>query len=211
MNLFNTETWKTLEVRWGSGFEQLLPEEQEAIALFWLEGETMNGTLNQFFGNSSGDLALLALSGLKSLKMPITLEAFESALQYFGDRYPIDCDERATALKAIKAEHGDDVFTPATRVIQELPERFFEAAVDRLEKVYSEAGLHQTAVERWRSVRARGGDTAPKRVNPIDWAKAEIEDHPYCKQPCPECGYPNPAYRNSCKKCGFPYSQKSIE
>ena len=114
-----------------------MPEEQEAIALWWLEAETMNGSLHQFFWNSSGDLALIALSGLKRLRMPITAKALESALQYFGDDYPINRSQRAEALKRIESQYGKEVFGPETNVIENLPERFLEAAVAKLEKIYS--------------------------------------------------------------------------
>ncbi|MGB4812809.1 MAG: DUF4375 domain-containing protein [Methylophilaceae bacterium] len=137
MNLTNHPTWQRLEARWDGGFELLMPEEQEAIALWWLETETMNGTLDQFFWNSSGDLALIALSGLKKLDMQVTTKAFESALQYFGDDYPIDRSARAIALEKIEAEHGEDVFTPASRIIQNLPEDFVQTALERLDKIYA--------------------------------------------------------------------------
>jgi len=137
MSTTNSPTWKRLEERWNEGFERLLSEEQEAIALWWLESETMNGTLNQFFWNSSGDLAMVALSGLKKLNMLITMKAFESALRYFGDNFPTDRAERMSALEKIEDEHGVDVFTPASRVIKNMPENFVQAAVDRLERLYA--------------------------------------------------------------------------
>ena len=60
-------------------FDTLLAQEQEAIALWWLEAETMNGRLDQYFWNSAGDQALIALRGLHSLHMPITSKAFGTA------------------------------------------------------------------------------------------------------------------------------------
>jgi hypothetical protein len=136
MNATKTAIWKRLEERWDQGFGTLLPEEQEAIALWWLEAETMNGSLNQFFWNSSGDLALIAVAGLKNLDAPTTLRAFESALKYFGNHYPTSREARMQVLEAIEREHGSDVFTPASNVIQDLPERFVEAAVERLTSIY---------------------------------------------------------------------------
>ena len=53
------KTWEVLERRWEAGFDELWPEEQQALALWWLISETMNGGLDQFFWNSSGDQALL--------------------------------------------------------------------------------------------------------------------------------------------------------
>lgn len=129
--------WTQLEQRWDQGFDRLLPQEKEAIALWWLEAETMNGTLNQFFWNSAGDLALLARSGLASLALPTTLQALQSALDYFGADYPTDRALRMQQLEKIESEHGVDVFTPASRIIQDLPEDFVQAALDRLAPLYA--------------------------------------------------------------------------
>lgn len=137
MGVTSSPTWKRLEARCDQGFDILLREEQEAIALWWLEAETMNGTLNQFYWNSAGDMALLARGGLRSLGMPITLAALESTLAHFGDDYPLDRDARMAVLEAIEERHGEDVFTPASRIIQDLPEDFVQAAVDRLAVLYA--------------------------------------------------------------------------
>ncbi len=138
MGLSSSPTWKKLEERWDQGFDTLLREEQEAIALWWLEAENMNGTLNQFYWNNAGDMALLARDALRSLGMPITLAALESTLAYFGDRYPLDRDERMAVLEVIEARYGEEVFTPASRIIQDLPEDFVEAAVERLGRLYAQ-------------------------------------------------------------------------
>ena len=114
-----------------------MKEEQEAIALYWLEAETMNGALHQFFFNSSGDLALLAVSGLQRLQLPITLAAFNSALAYFGESYPTNPELRAERLKQIESVHGEDVFTPASETIIELREDFLQAAIDSLAEIYA--------------------------------------------------------------------------
>lgn len=125
MGLSNSPTWKQLEARWDQGFDTLLREEQEAIALWWLEAETMNGTLNQFYWN---------------LGMPVTLAALESTLAYFGDTYPLDRDARMAVLEGIEERYGEDVFTPASRIIQDLPEDFVRATVDRLAVLYARDG-----------------------------------------------------------------------
>ncbi|MFZ6743722.1 DMP19 family protein [Undibacterium sp. JH2W] len=137
MGITNTDTWKKLESRWEQGFDLLMPAEQQAIALWWLEAETMNGTLNQFFWNSAGDMALLALTALQELDLPVTTKALQSALRFFGDDYPVDRDARMRMLEIIETEHGTDAFMPASRIIQDLPEDFVLAAVDRLEDLYA--------------------------------------------------------------------------
>jgi len=137
MSLTESPTWKLLEQHWDEGFDSLMQEEKEAIALWWLEAETMNGTLDQFFWNNSGDLALIARSGLVSLGMPVTLQALQSALDYFGDTYPTNREQRMQQLEAIEEVHGAGVFIPASDIIQDLPEDFVQAAVDRLENIYA--------------------------------------------------------------------------
>ena len=137
MGLLKSPTWQRLEQRWDNGFESLMKEEQETIALYWLEAETMNGSMHQFFSNSSGDLAPLALSGLQSLNLPITLEAFKSALEFFGENYPINREVRAECLKHIESVHGEEVFTPASEAIIEFREDFLQAAADRLTEIYA--------------------------------------------------------------------------
>ena len=41
-------------------------------------------------------------------------------------------------LEEIEAQHGPDVFTPASRIIQDLPERFVEAAVTDIAQRYAQ-------------------------------------------------------------------------
>lgn len=137
MSSTENATWNRLEQNWAKGFASLQREEQETLALWWLESETMNGTLNQFFWNSSGDLALLALAGLKNLTTPVTLAAFNSALAYFGDDYPCNRELRMAKLELLEAQYGADLFTPASRIIQDLPEDFVGAALQRLALVYA--------------------------------------------------------------------------
>jgi hypothetical protein len=76
-----TRAWNILEKRWGRlGFDELFHEEQEVIALFWLEGDVLNGGFDQYFANSSDDLAPLALSGLKRIGATKTHRILESAM-----------------------------------------------------------------------------------------------------------------------------------
>ena len=137
MSITDSPTWQRLEARWAEGFEQLHAEEQEAIALWWLEAETMNGTLDQYFWNSAGDQALIALRGLHSLGMPVTLLAFNAALALFGEHYPCEREARMQVLETLEAQHGDTLFLAPSRVIQDLPEDFVQAALDRLQVLYA--------------------------------------------------------------------------
>lgn len=133
--------WAVLEDRWKGGFEGLLVEEQEAIAIWLLVSETMNGALDQFFWNSSGDLALLAQAGLQKLDQPITLAALNAALAYFGPEYPVERFKRQDALEAIVSQHGEEVFNASSDTIQDFPEDVEEAALSRLREVYARIGI----------------------------------------------------------------------
>ena len=136
-NTTNSLTWKMLETRWDKGFENLETEEQEVLALYWLQAETMNGGLDQFFHNSSGDLAPLALAGLQRLNCTQTYSVLNDLITLvFGKNYPIIREDRFTFLEKIEAELGPDYDRVATNFIQDLSENFLELAVANLEKRY---------------------------------------------------------------------------
>jgi hypothetical protein len=129
-------TWNILESRRGRpGFDELFREEQEVIALFWLEGEVLNGSFHQYFTNSSGDLAPLAVSGLRRIGATKTLRILESAMDKLctGD-YPTDRDERWDLLEALGEE--TEIFDADSSALCELPEKFREMSLDRLAANY---------------------------------------------------------------------------
>lgn len=138
-------TWKALEQRWDEGFDTLWPEEQQTIALWWLVSESMNGGLDQFFWNSSGDLALLAQAGLRRLQLPQTLAALNQALSHFGPDYPVEREARHTVLLRLEAEWGQEdfnrLFDAPTTVMQDYAERCDEVAVNDLRPRYVAAGF----------------------------------------------------------------------
>lgn len=120
--------WRMLETRWELGFEALASEEREAIALYWLEAEVMNGGLHQYFYNSAGDLAVLAVSALDRLGCERTLSILKGAMSKLGaETYPIDWSARQLLLGRLSED-----FDAETRELQDLPERFFEAAMEDL-------------------------------------------------------------------------------
>ena len=130
-----TITWKTLERRWGElGFDALSQSEREAISLFWLEAEVMNGGMHQYFFNSSGDGAPLAASALRSLGATRSLELLESCMAKFGPIYPVDREKRGDMLDALGWD--PDPFDSETVELQDLPEDFFRLALDRLSEQY---------------------------------------------------------------------------
>ena len=62
------------------GYDGLSPYERHCEALLALEGDVMNGGLSQYFFNSSGDLAPVALAALAELGAWETHAALDSAL-----------------------------------------------------------------------------------------------------------------------------------
>ncbi|WP_249352228.1 DUF4375 domain-containing protein [Rudaea sp. 3F27F6] len=124
-----------LEERWSKlGFEALSHPEQEAIALFWLEGEVMNGGLHQFFANSCGDLSSLVLSGLARLGAKQTLAQFESAISKLGaGLYLHDRQVRLAHLERLPP----DAFDAETVALQAYPEPSFRLALADLAIYYS--------------------------------------------------------------------------
>ena len=70
MDLTNAQqqAWDKLGQRYEDvGFGELSKPEQHFVALEALAGDTLNGSLDQYFFNSSGDLALVAIEALDTL------------------------------------------------------------------------------------------------------------------------------------------------
>ena len=58
----------TIETRWRRhGYDALLPEERDYLLVWWLEAEASNGSLHQYFDNSTGDAALDTLNALRRI------------------------------------------------------------------------------------------------------------------------------------------------
>ncbi len=127
---------KILNRRWGRpGFDALFREEQEVLALYWLEVEVLNGGFHQYFCNSAGDLAPLAVSGLKRIDAPVALGLLETAMANLcAGEYPTDRDSRWDALSALGEE--PDVFDDVGDRFREQREPFREMALERLAQSY---------------------------------------------------------------------------
>jgi hypothetical protein len=142
--------WKRLESRWRDiGFDGLDPVEREAIALYWLEAEVMNGGFEQYFSNSSGDSVAEAIRGLGRLSCTATLAILNEAIAELGvDSGELhDRESRARRLSFIAQEWErvgtgkPEPFDGPTNRLQHLPERFFESACLALAAPY---GLEST-------------------------------------------------------------------
>jgi hypothetical protein len=131
------ERWERLE------FDGLSQPEQEAIALYWLEGEVMNGGLIQYFTNSSGDLSLLARSGLERLGCLVSLGLLDAAISRLhlgaslGSREARNDAVERLVRDADPANGMVDPFDAETNALVALPEDFFGLALDDLSRHYA--------------------------------------------------------------------------
>jgi hypothetical protein len=136
---------KTLYHRWEKlGYDALLPAEQQYIALWWLVAEVMNGGFDQYFMNSSGDLAPVALEALKAVGATESLNILEQAMAIFGlGGYSIDREERWNKRRAIDPDGNAQIqtFDKLSRALEDSPEDFEGAALDRLAVIYSSNDL----------------------------------------------------------------------
>lgn len=131
------QTWKQLERRWKDlGFDGLTLQEKETISLYWLQAELFNGGLDQYFHNSSGDLVPYAISELKRIGAHQTLALLESAMgKIDANEYPVDRSKRLEILRRSDSEINP--FEIETDAMEELPERFFDLAVEELASTYA--------------------------------------------------------------------------
>jgi hypothetical protein len=135
----------TLNERWREiGFDALLPEEQQYIAIYWLIAETMNGGLHQYFYNSSGDLAPLAMKGLKAVGAIASLGILERALAIFPPGgYSTERENRWKGLKAISGDSHAEIaaFDEVSDALQDYPEDVDGLSLNRLAALYSSNGV----------------------------------------------------------------------
>ena len=191
-------------------WDGLTEPERNLVALRVFDSEVHNGALDQFFGNSGGEHALQAVRGLRAIGAGKAALLLAEAMGLFpGGVVPQAQAPRRAALDSLAPQAIAAMDRLSDQLLDELAALHRDRLVDRYVQSHDDEFLGpRTALDLWHSVRARGGDTAPRRVHPVDWLKAEAEDRVHCRQPCPECRYPSPAYRSSCKRCGFPYRQK---
>lgn len=138
MDLTNTqqEAWDKLGQRYETvGFDKLSKLEQHFVALEALAGDTLNGSLDQYFFNSSGDLAPVAIEALDSLgeqEASSTLRAVITTLWPTG--YPTDRSERYERV----AELEDEAFLASeSDVIIASHERFLARCLEVLADSYA--------------------------------------------------------------------------
>ena len=138
MNLTDSqkEAWDKLGDRYEEvGFGQLSKLEQHFVALEALAGDTLNGSLDQYFFNSSGDLALVAIEALDALGEKEASTTLRSVLmKLWPTAYPTDRSERYERI----AENQDEAFLVAeSEVIVATHERFLALHLELLAECYT--------------------------------------------------------------------------
>lgn len=130
------DCFERLWTRWNTlGLEQLTDKEQDAVALFWLEGEVLNGGFLQYFGNSSGDGAPRALLALDRLGAKLTHQRLTSAMTLLcGSQYCVDRVQRNALLDRFDGQA--DPFGPLTDALQAEEEDFLGLALEQLRPEY---------------------------------------------------------------------------
>ena len=138
MDLTNSQqkAWDKLGQRYEKvGFGELSNAEQHFVALEALAGDTLNGSLDQYFFNSSGDLALVAIEALDALgeeEASTTLRAVITKLWPTG--YPTDRSDRYENIAAVQNEAFIDT---QSEIIVATHERFLARCLDVLADLYS--------------------------------------------------------------------------
>lgn len=83
-----------------TGFASLTEKEQAIYTIWWLEAEVNNGGFHQYFSNSAGNQAVVALASLKNIGAVKTAQLLENAIAVaFGENYPQSQRERQNQLE----------------------------------------------------------------------------------------------------------------
>lgn len=140
MTLNADEIRDLLEDRWERiGYESLLPVERDFILTWWLEAEASNGSLHQYFSNSTGDSALDTVTALDRIGAPRAADILRDAIKLFGDGpYPTDRNERNKILDALgeRDDDGNNTFGRLTDQLFDESEDVRTLALDRVGDAY---------------------------------------------------------------------------
>lgn len=130
--------------RWGQlGFAGLLPFEKGHVGVFWVIGEVMNGGFDQFFGNSSGDLATYALSGLEAAGATDTHAILTEAMSLIPNGW---CEDRSERCRRM-ADVSEHLFDAVTDRLVDFPEDAERMSLQLLVREYRALGLLSATVE----------------------------------------------------------------
>lgn len=186
------------------GFDALTEAELYYFAIWWLESEVSNGTLHQFFSNSSGEFAHEALRGLRAVGASHMAQILERAISLFpGAIVPKDQAERTAVVGRFTPEQLEQLDVLSGQFIEYSDD--LATLIDAYVQAHdSEFRGPRTLMERWQARRARGADTRPYTLHPEMLEKRLEEDARLSTRSCPVCGQPCPNWRVECRRCGYP-------
>jgi hypothetical protein len=123
------EVRELLETRWERlGYDNLLPVEKDYILAWWLQVEASNGSLHQYFYNSTGDGAMETLAALERIGANQAHGVLAKAVSAFGPAgYPSDRTERIKRLDSI--QNHDNIF-------QRLADELFAQSADSEDVIF---------------------------------------------------------------------------
>jgi hypothetical protein len=141
-----------LEERWKKlGYDNLLEEERDYILTWWLEVEASNGTLDQYFSNSTGDSAIDTHAALLRLGASNAAGILQEAMSLFGSEFPTDRKARNDTLKAMTTttNEGDDILDKLTDRLFSESEDVRSLALDRVGDAYVRNAISDVPQDRW--------------------------------------------------------------
>ena len=132
------QAWDRLGQRYGEvGFGGLSTLEQQFVALEALAGDTLNGTLDQYFFNSSGDLALVAIEALETMGEHEASSALRAAIsKLWPTEYPTD---RSVRNQKIVDNQDESLFDAESDVIVATHEQFLSRCLETLADSYADS------------------------------------------------------------------------
>lgn len=134
------ERWEQL------GFDNLLPEEQDHIMIWWLVAEVNNGTFAQYFSNETGDHALQALAGLKKCGAAEAARLLQEAMDMFQPYggYTKDREVRNDRIEFLEAEpsaHPQGAFRQVSDAFQDSCAPLLGLSLKRVMEAYQRDGI----------------------------------------------------------------------
>ena len=132
----------TIETRWRRyGYDALLPEERDYLLVWWLQAEASNGSLHQYFDNSTGDAALDTLNALRRRNAPSAASVLSDSIEIVSDGdYPTDRLKRQAAINALESPY--DKFAALTDRLFEQSEDVTSLAIDRVGVAYARESIN---------------------------------------------------------------------
>ena len=100
--------FETLDVTSEERYRELPKRDRYVWDVRWFETEAMNGGLDQFLWNTTGDHTQETLEALKAIGATESHAALLAACKFFPDETPdADTDKRRKQFEAIRAKNGD--------------------------------------------------------------------------------------------------------